>query len=495
MAIALRRSHLDQLEQDVAVPDYDPSAATASIVHLGVGGFHRAHQAMYIDALLRRGVTDWAICGIGVRPEDAAMRDALATQDQLYTLATVAPDGTGEARIIGSIVEYVFAPDDPAAAVARIASDTTRIVELTITEGGYSVDDATGAFSPTDPDVLADAKDLSAPRSALGLIVAGLRARRDAGATPFTVLSCDNIPGNGKVARTAVLGLAEQVDPELAAWIAAEVAFPSTMVDRITPATTNATRQLIAEQYGIEDLWPVRSESFAQWVVEDHFTQGRPPLEDVGVQVVEDVEPYELMKLRLLNASHQALGHLGMLMLGPRYVHEACRDDAIGPFLWRYWRTEAIPTLGEVPGIDLEEYCAELVARFSSDEVADTLERLVTDASDRIPKFLLPVISSRLRSGAKITASVTVLAAWELALEGRAETGEATSMPDRRADLLQQAVAAEQKTPGAFLDVEEIFGDLGSNVRVRRDFIAARESLEDRGVEGTLEAMDPELGL
>lgn len=489
----LRRTTLSELTPEVAVPSYEARAAAGGIVHFGVGGFHRAHQAMYLDELLRAGVEGWGICGVGVRPEDRAMCDALETQDHLYTLVTVAPDGSSEARVVGSISDFLFAPDDPQVVLDRLVNPATRIVSLTVTEGGYSVDDATGAFAPTDSDVVEDLEALggsgdAVPTSVLGFLVTALRARRDAGTTPFTIMSCDNIQGNGQVARTAVLGFAERLDPELAAWIGEEVSFPSSMVDRITPATTDAIRREIAEQYGVEDRWPVRAESFAQWVLEDDFTMGRPPFEDVGVQVVEDVEPYELMKLRLLNASHQALGHLGMLSLGPVQVHEACRDETLAGLLWDYWRTEAIPTLAEVPGIDLDEYCAQLISRFSSDAVGDTLERLVSDASDRIPKFLLPVVRARLAAGAKVSASVLVIAAWSLALEGTAETGEATSMPDRRSELLQRAVAAEQDSPGAFLDAEEVFGDLGSNERLRDEFVEARERLRHDGVHAVLES-------
>ena len=478
---ALHGRSLGTLGAAVAVPTYDRDAVVASVVHLGVGGFHRAHQAMYLDRVLRRGDLRWGICGVGVLPQDVAMRDALAAQDGLYTLVTAAPDGQRRARVIGSIVDYLFAPDDPVAVVDRLAAPSTRIVSLTITEGGYGIDDATGAFAPTDPTTLADLADPSAtPRSALGLLAAGLRARRDAGAVPFTVVSCDNIQGNGDVARAAVLAFTGRRDRELAEWIAGEVAFPSSMVDRITPVTTDADRADVAARFGVDDRWPVCAESFAQWVVEDHFTLGRPPLETVGVQLVADVAAYEAMKLRLLNASHQALGHLGLLQ-GAVHVDEAAGDPAMRDLLVRYMRTEARPTLPPVPGVDLDAYEAELLARFGNAAVGDTLARLVVDASDRIAKFLLPVVRDRLAAGGQIACAALVVAAWTRCLEGRADDGGAITVVDRRADQLRTAVAAERDRPGAFLDLRPVFGDLGESVVLRDAFVAARRELVEHG--------------
>lgn len=460
----------------VAVPTYDRGAITASIVHLGVGNFHRAHQAMYVDRLLRAGETGWGICGVGVLPGDASMRDALGAQDGLYTLSTAAPNGVRRTRVIGSIVDYRFAPDDPPAVVARLAAPATRIVSLTITEGGYGVDDATGAFAPTDESTLADLGGRAVPRSALGLLVAALAQRRDGGVAPFTVMSCDNIQGNGDVARAALTGFAGHRDVALGEWIASEVAFPSSMVDRITPATTGAVRDDVALQLGVGDRWPVRAESFTQWVLEDRFPSGRPPFDTVGVQLVDDVEPYELMKLRLLNASHQAMCHLGLLD-GATFVHEVCGDPVYREFLLGYMRDEARPTLRPVPGVDLDRYCAELLDRFTNEVIADTLVRLTVDGSDRIPKFLLPVVRERLAIGGRIDHAALVLAAWSRFVEG----ATAVAVIDRRLDELRAAAAAERERPGAFLDLRSVFGDLGSSDRLREEFVAARADLLDVG--------------
>jgi mannitol 2-dehydrogenase len=322
----------------------------------------------------------------------------------------------------------------------------------------------------------------------LGYITAGLARRREAGAPAFTVVSCDNIQGNGRVARAAVLGFAARKNPDLAAWIARNAAFPNSMVDRITPVTTAETRALVLAEYGIEDRWPVRSESFAQWVLEDAFSGGRPPLELVGVQMVDDVEPYELMKLRLLNASHQAMSYLGILA-GELWVHEVCRDPLFTDFLLDYMRIEAIPTLRPVPGIDLDAYCRDLIDRFRNEAIRDTLARQVVDGSDRIPKFLLPVLRQQLETGGEVRRCALVLAAWSRFLEGRAENGEPTPINDRRATDLIGALRAERVAPGSFLDYRPVFGDLGANTRLRDAFVAGRASLVDRGARATVAAL------
>ncbi len=485
----LNEATLSGLATTVETPKYDRAAVSAGIVHFGVGAFHRAHEAMFIDDILARGFTDWAICGVGLLEVDQAVRDALRAQDNLYTLVTSSPDGTSVARVIGSIHEYLYAPDDPNAVLDRLADPDTRIVSLTITEGGYSVNDATGAFDPRDPLTLHDLQPgTRPPASVVGYITTGLARRREAGTPAFTVMSCDNILGNGHVAQTAVLGFADRKDPELAAWIARSVAFPNSMVDRITPVTTAETRASVLTEYGIEDLWPVRSESFAQWVLEDTFPAGRPPLELVGVQMVDDVEPYELMKLRLLNASHQAMSYLGILA-GEQWVHEVCRDPLFTDFLLDYMHLEAIPTLRQVPGIDLDAYCRELIDRFSSEAIRDTLARQVVNGSDRIPKFLLPVLRQQLETGGEIRRSTLVLAAWSRFLEGRTENGDPTPINDRRAMELIEATNAEHVEPGSILDYRPVFGDLGANTRLRDVFVACRASLVDRGARATVAAI------
>lgn len=477
----LTRATLHELDPAVAIPTYDVPGIPASIVHFGVGAFHRAHQAMYVDRLLNQGNREWGICGVGVLPFDIPIRDALANQDNFYTLVTKDTDEVSTAVVIGSIVQYLYAPDDPAAVLDKLADASTRIVSLTITEGGYGISDSTGEFDPRDAGTLSDLASEGVPQSVFGFIVAGLALRRAAGIPPFTVMSCDNIQGNGTVAKTAVVEFARRKDAGLAEWISDNVSFPNSMVDRITPVTTDETRASIAEEFDIDDEFPVRSESFEQWVLEDDFTLGRPPFETVGVQVVANVEPYEFMKLRLLNASHQAIGLTGILA-GETYVHEACRQDVFADFLLGYMRGEAVPTLHPVPGVNIDDYCLQLISRFSSKAVLDTLARLIVDASDRIPKFLLPVVRDQIAHDGPTRHASLVVAAWSVFLESHSDDVEQAAILDKRRAGLISAVAAEAEHDGAFLDYAEVFGDIGHDERFRGEFIQWRKSISEGGI-------------
>jgi mannitol 2-dehydrogenase len=417
-------------------PTYARELVTPGVVHFGVGGFHRAHQAMYLDRLMNEGeALDWGICGVGVMAADQKMKEVLDAQDGLYTLVLKHGDGTYEPRVIGSIVAYLFAPDDPEAVIERLAAPSTRIVSLTVTEGGYNISDITGEFDTANPDVVRDLAPGALPRTTFGLVTEALRRRRERGLVPFTVMSCDNLQGNGHLARRAFATFARLRDPGLGDWVEREVSFPNSMVDRITPVTTDADRAEVAERFGIRDQWPVVCEPFTQWVLQDAFTAGRPPYQDAGVQVVDDVEPYELMKLRLLNASHQGLCYFGYLC-GYRLVHEAAQDPLFQAFLLGYMDEEATPTLPAVPGVDLAAYKHTLIERFSNPEVRDTIARLCAESSDRIPKWLLPVVRAQLASGGEIRRSAAVVASWARYAEGVDEQGQPIEVVDRLADSL-----------------------------------------------------------
>jgi mannitol 2-dehydrogenase len=473
----------------VAGPAYDRSRVTTGIVHFGFGNFHRAHQAMYIDRLLTAGEGfEWGICGVGVLPSDARMRDVMRAQSGLYTLVLKHPDGTLEPRIIGSVTDYLFAPDDPEAVLRVLVAPTTRIVSMTVTEGGYNTDRVTGEFDLSHPQVAADLRPGAVPLTVFGLIVEGLRRRRDAGLPPFTVMSCDNIQGNGDVARGSFVAFADAKDPDLGRWIADTVSFPNSMVDRITPVTSDEERALVVDRFGIEDAWPVVCEPFVQWVLEDRFPLGRPAYESVGVQIVEDVQPYEAMKLRLLNASHQAMAYFGMLM-GYRFAHEAATDARIRTLLDRYMREEAAPTLGPVPGVDLDEYMQTLLERFANPEIRDTLARLGTDASDRIPKFLLPVVRDALAAGGAVALSAGIVASWARFAEGVDENGEPFDVADPLRDALAVRARAQRTDPLAFLENTEIFGSLGAEARFRDEFQRTLADLHDHGAAKALESL------
>jgi mannitol 2-dehydrogenase len=470
-------------------PGYDRAALRVGIVHFGVGGFHRAHQAVILDDLMNAGLAyDWAVCGVGVLPGDAGMRDALHAQDCRYTLVLKHPDGTQRAREIGSIVDYRYAPDDPDGVVELLADPAVRIVSLTVTEGGYYINPTTGEFDASDPAVVHDLRPGAVPRTAFGLIVAGLVRRRDRGIAPFTVLSCDNIPGNGDVARRMMAAFATGIDPELGAWLAASVTFPNSMVDRITPATTDADRAQVEATFGVADAWPVVAEPFLQWVIEDDFPLGRPPLERAGVQMVDDVQPYELMKLRLLNSSHQGMCYFGHL-LGYRYAHEAAQDPLIVDLLTRYMDEEATPTLQPVPGVDLAGYKKTLIERFANPHVRDTVARLCADSSDRIPTWLLPVVRAQLACGGPVRRSAAIVASWARYAEGIDEQGAPIDVVDRRRDSLMAHAARQRTDPTAFLEQRDLFGDLADDERFVTAYRWALDSLLRDGARATLRAL------
>jgi mannitol 2-dehydrogenase len=488
---SLTKETLTQLNVGVSLPRYDRRDVTAGIVHIGVGNFHRSHQAMYIDTLMNGGVAmDWGICGIGVQPSNARMRDVLAAQDGLYTLVIRHGDGTWDARVIGSLVEYLFAPDDPEAAIEKMAAPATRIVSLTVTEGGYNLSAVTGEFNASDELVAADLRPGAVPRTVFGLVTEALARRRARGIPAFSIVSCDNIQGNGHVSQRAFTAFARLRDPELADWMTGHVRFPNCMVDRITPKTTEEDRAELSRRFGIDDQWPVLCEPFTQWVLEDNFTDGRPPLEDAGVQIVPDVEPYELMKLRLLNASHQALCYPGHLV-GYRFVHEVTTDPPFSRFLLDYMTQEAIPTLRPVPGVDLHGYANQLIERFSNPEVRDTVARLCSNASDCIPKFLLPVIRQRLAVGQPVTRSAAVVATWARYAEGTDENGEPHELDDALAPQLQAAARRQRQHPAAFLeDNRAVFGELADDPRFTAVYSSILASLLERGVRRTFADLD-----
>lgn len=487
--VRLSNKVLSQIPQDVLVPQYDRTSVTPGILHFGVGAFHRSHQALTIDTLLTQGLAqDWGIIGVGLLHSDKPMLEALTPQDCLYTLLTKHPNGQIRYQVIGSIIEYLFAPESPEAVLARLVNPAIRIVSLTITEGGYSFDRVSGEFDPTSPGVAEDLQGSPHPISAFGFIVEGLRRRRANGTAAFTVQSCDNIQGNGEVAKKMIIEFAKSMDPELAAWISIHVAFPNSMVDRITPVTAPSDIELTSKKLGVEDHWPVPCEPFFQWVVEDHFPTGRPPFEKAEVQMVSDVMPYELMKLRLLNASHQGLCYFGRLS-GYTYVHEVMADPLIVTLLRRYMSEEASPTLAPVPGVDLEKYQNQLIERFSNSQVRDTVARLAAESSDRIPKWLLPVVREQLTMNGPVALSAAIVASWARYDEAVDEQGNPIVVVDPLKDELIAIAKTQRKNPLAFIQNTKLFGDLGSNPSFIKPYLSVLNSLHVDGAQKTLKEL------
>jgi mannitol 2-dehydrogenase len=451
-------------------PTYDRGATGVGIVHFGVGGFHRAHQAMYVDRLLNSGTASgWGICGVGVLPADRRMADVMAAQDELYTLVLMNPDGSRDARVIGSIVDYRFAPDDRDAVVELLASPDTHIVSLTITEGGYNIESA-------------------GPDSVFGLVADALARRRERGTPSPTIVSCDNIEGNGDVAREAFTAYAERAHPGLAEWMTEHTRFPNSMVDRITPVTTPDVIESLATDFGVDDAWPVAAEPFTAWVLEDSFSDGRPAFEDVDVLLVDDVTPYELMKLRLLNAGHQALCYFAYLA-GYRLVADAAGDPLFAKFLLAYMDSEATPTLQPVPGIDLPAFKRTAIERFANPGVRDTIVRLCFGSSDRIPKWLLPVIRENLASGAPIELSAAVVASWARYAEGVDEQGDPIDVQDQLAETLVPIAKSQRENPTAFIENTAVFGDLAQDQRFVEAYVRTLDSLHEHGARATLEKL------
>lgn len=484
----LSTTSLGQLDPGVGLPTYDRRGLAQGIAHIGVGNFHRAHQALAIDRLMRNGLAhDWAICGIALLPGDEPLVRSMQEQDCLYSLTEKSADGTWGTQVIGSITEVIFGPAEPDRVVSKLCEPNIRIVSLTVTEGGYNFDRRTGEFMHQTAEIAADLTPDGTPRTFFGVMTEALRRRRELGIPPFTVMSCDNIQGNGDVARRMFDAFARSADPAFADWIAANVAFPNSMVDRITPVTTASDAEAISAIIGVDDACPVGCEPFFQWVLEDAFLQGRPPLEQAGVQLVEDVAPYEKMKLRLLNASHQGLCYFGYLK-GERLVHEATQGRDMAVFLRRFMDEEATPTLDPVPGVDLDAYKAQLIERFQNPEVRDTIARLCAESSDRIPKWLLPVVVDQLARDGQVRLSAAIVASGRYA-EGIDEQGEAIAVVDPLKGELIPIAQRQREEPLAFIANRELFGDLVDDPRFAEPYVQALQMLHRQGAAATLRAL------
>ena len=448
----LSRATLQLANPAVTRPAYDPDGVTTGIVHFGPGAFHRAHQGAYIDDLLARD-SSWGICGVSLRSRD--LSEALGPQDGLYTLVQL--DAQVAFRVIGAIRQVVVAGDDPAGLFARLSDAATRLVTLTVTEKGYCLG-PDGALDFEHPDIRADLADRSSPRSVIGWLAEGLKQRRAAGQAPFTVLSCDNLTHNGAKLGRAVADFARAADPALADWIAAEVRFPDSMVDSITPATDDALRARVAEAVGLEDAWPIQREAFTQWVVEDRLGEGAPDLASVGVTLTDDVAAFERAKLRLLNGAHSTLAYLGLLR-GHETVGEAMADPDLAGVIRSLMAEDIFPTLTAPRGLDLPTYAADILARFRNPAIRHKLAQIAWDGSQKLPFRLLGTIADLLAMDRPIERPALGVAAWMRFVVRQARSGAAIVDPlAERLTAIGRGCGGEARTDvAAFLALEAVF--------------------------------------
>lgn len=466
----LNQKNLANLPASVAKPAYDRSQVVGAIVHLGIGAFHRAHQAMFTDAVLASGDLAWGIVGAGVISAD--MKNALAPQDFLYTLAEMGADSE-KVKVIGSIIDVFGGAEDAGKLLAKMSDVSTRIVSITVTEKGYYLDPATGKLQLQAPAIAADLAAPATPKTVLGLIVQALKVRREAGITPFTVLSCDNLPNNGILAKAAVLAFAREVDAGLATWIEANVTFPCTMVDRITPATTDADRAHITDVIGMDDAWPVVTEQFVQWVIEDQFTMGRPDWTLGGAIFSDEIECWENMKLRCLNGSHSTLAYLGQLT-GRETVADAMQMPLITDILDPLW-VEIREVLHAPKGVNPAEYVESLKQRFRNPALKHRTAQIASDGSQKLPQRLLAPLRDRQAKGLASPMIATAIAAWMHFAVKTAHTPGAVLSDPLSAEILAKAGASTQAAAivDDLLSLEKIFGtDLAGHAGFKAELLA-----------------------
>ncbi len=482
-AVQLSLETLDQLPAPVGRPSYGRDQLSPGILHIGPGNFHRSHQAVYLDRLMNSGIgKDWAIVGASIMPGDTRLRDIMLEQDCLTTVVEQS-DGKTRAHVTACMIDYLPVGDTQAILDA-MESEQIRIVSMTITEGGYFLDAATGHFDTSHPAIAAEV-NADSPGTVFGLLVRALRNRRDAGLPPFTVMSCDNLPHNGSIARQATVETARLIDAALADWIDANVSFPNAMVDRITPATGERELTSIVNEHGVADSAPVFCETFLQWVLEDKFCNGRPPLEQVGVQIVSDVTPFEMLKIRVLNGGHALIAYPAAL-LGIELADEAMANPLIRGFIDKVEHNEVIPTVPPVPDTDATDYFATVVQRFSNPAIGDTIERLCYDGSNRQPKFIVPTIAARLASGDDVTGLALGCAFWCRYCAGTDEQGQTLAPNDLAHTTLMSVALAARSRPVTWLEQHDIYGDLGTEPVFVRAFTDALNAIWEDGTQAVL---------
>ena len=484
--IPLSNESLASLPSHIKRPLYDRSALTAGIVHIGLGNFHRAHQAWYLHRLMQSGqALDWAIIGAGVRSYDQAQREKLASQDYLTTLIELDPKGRS-AEVCGSMIDYVPIQDGNAPLIERMAQADIRIVALTVTEGGYYIDPVTKGFDANHPDIIHDAANPDKPRTAFGAMIAALRIRRAAGLGPFTGQSCDNLQGNGEILRQTVVSLARMSDPVLAEWINDACTFPNSMVDCIVPATGPQELELI-QTFGVDDTVPVTHENFRQWVIEDAFCAGRPAWDKAGATFTDAVHDFEAMKIRILNGGHQIIAGAGE-MLSLKTIADCMGHDSVAALLSKVTHTEIVPLVKAVPGMTPDAYTDLIARRFSNPEIVDTTRRVAFDGASRQPGFIVPTIRDGLAAGTPVEGLALVSAVWARMCEGTREDGSTIEPNDPFWDDLNTVAKAAKTDPKAWLAQKQYYNDLASEPRFATAFREWLEMIWRDGLERSIAA-------
>ena len=480
----LTNATLRDLPGGILRPSYDRAALTPGIVHIGLGNFHRAHQAWYLHRLMQQGLAqDWAIIGAGVRPNDEAQRKRLAAQDYLSTLIELDPAGRS-AEVVGSMIGYAPVEQGNGALIDQMADPAIRIVALTVTEGGYYIDPVTNGFDAGHADILHDAAHPETPRTAFGAMVAALKRRRAAGTGPFTGQCCDNLQGNGAILRQTVVSLARLSDPGLADWIDANCSFPNAMVDCIVPAT-GPEELALARDFGIDDAAPVTHENFRQWVIEDDFCAGRPDWDKAGATFSDDVHAYEAMKIRILNGGHQVISDPGEI-LSVDSISACMAHPLIGRFFRKVAEKEIAPHVDPVPGMTPSAYVDLIDRRFSNPEIVDTVRRVAFDGSSRHTGFILPVLRDALKADSPTEGLALTEALWARMCEGTREDGSVIEPNDPIWDKLTAAAKAARDDPQAWLNQRDLYGDLVDNTRFSEGFSRWLRLIWSDGTEAAL---------
>ena len=485
--VKLNSKNLLQLNKNISVPSYSRNGLVPSIIHIGMGNFHKAHQAAYLDMLLEKKLTGMGIYGINLLPDSWDMETILREQDYLYTLITKSPMGEEKLRICGSVISYMNAAGKTEEVIKLMGDKTTKLITLTVTEGGYYYDRISREINSNHPAILEDLKNPAKPKTPAASIAAALALRYKDNKQPLTIMSCDNVNQNGRVLGNCVRFFLKELYPETLGWAEDNVSFPSSMVDRITPAAGGELTKELEEKYAIGDNWPVCAEDYTQWVLEDDFKSEIPPYEDAGVQIVKDVGAYELMKMRLLNGSHSALAYPSYLM-GLNMVDQGINDPLIKKFIRNFYMEEAAATLPPVPGIDIEKYKDTLINRFSNTNIADTIARLCARGTEKVPSFIAKTLIDAIRQGTGSNSLIFSLAAWARYLEGKDEDGNEIKITDPNSELLEHLKNTARNKPEAFLSgigLDEL--EKTQLEKITAEFKAYLDNIYAKGIKRALE--------